>query len=264
MNPTFCFPMRTLCILTLALGLGACSKGIDRALVTGEGDTAYRTSLDRLVPEATQEQLAAFTWAVSDLNIQDLHARYPNASPREVMHGEADRMLESMPPQIARLQAQVPEWQAAAAQVVAVAATDISFKLSPGFFGLQPTITATVTNNSTHSFSRYGWTAELYLDDASEPVARTRLSASFAEHNGGGGLDPGASVSISFQVGFVSGDAAWKTLEIQRAAKQTVKMVPDPEAARDLANRTFLGSSPQEELAGFEETLRTAQQVRQL
>ena len=264
MNPSFCFPMRTLCILTLALGLGACSKGIDRALVTGEGDTAYRTSLDRLVPEATQEQLAAFNWAVSDLTIEAIHARYPNASPRRVMHGEAELMMESLPHRIAQLKAQLPEWQASAANVAAVTATDIGFALNPGFFGLQPTITAIVANNSKLSFARYGWTAELYLDDAVEPVARTRLTASFAHHNGGGGLDPGASASMSFQVGFVSGDKAWSTLEIQRATKRTVKMVPDPEAARDLADRAFVGQSPQEELAILEENLQTSRTVRQL
>jgi len=136
--------------------------------------------------------------------------------------------------------------------------------LIPDFFGLQPTITATATHHSTLSFARYGWTAALYLDDAVEPVARTCLTASFAEHNGGGGLDPGAGAPLSFQVGFVSGDTAWKTLEIRRAIKRTVKLVPDPATARDLADRAFLGQSPQEEMAILAQSLQSAQKVRQL
>jgi len=262
MPPTIQTLLRTLCAVTLALVLGACSKGIDRALVTGEGQAAYRASLDRLVPEATPEQLAAFDWAVSGLSIEALHARYPNAAPRRVVHGEAERLLKELPPHIERLQAQLPQWQAAASQVASVDATDIGFELKPDFFGLQPTITATVRNRSALAFARYGWTAELYLGDAAEPVARAPAAASFAGHNGGGGLDPNASTRLSFQVGFVSGDAAWKTLEIQRAAKRTVKLVPDAEAARDLSDRAIVGPSPQGELDALAQTLQTARRVR--
>jgi len=264
MPPTLQTLLRSLCAITLALALSACSKGIDRALVTGDGQAAYRASLDRLTPEATPEQLAAFNWAVSDMSIELLHSRYPNASPRRVVHGEAERLLKELPLNIERLQAQLPQWQAAAAQAAAVDATDIVFELKPDFFGLQPVVTATVHNRSALAFARYGWTATLYLGDATEPVARTQLTASFAGHNGGGGLDPGARTRLSFQLGFVSGDPAWKTLAIQRATKRTVKLVPDAEAARDLSDHAIVGPSPQAALGVMVQTLQTARQARRI
>ena len=217
-----------------------------------------------MTPEVTPEELAAYNWAVSDLSFDALHARYPNASPRRVVHGEAERLIKELPPYIERLQAQLPQWQAAAAQAAAVDATDIGFELKPDFFGLQPVVTATVHNRSALAFARYGWTAALYLDDSTEPVARTKLTASFAGHNGGGGFDPGASTRLSFQVGSVSGNPTWKTLEIQRAAKRTVKLEPDVDAARDLSDSAIMGPSPQGELDALAQTLQTAQRVRDI
>jgi len=49
----------------------------------------WTNETDALLFIVNSGQLAAFDWAISDLNIEALHARDTNASPHSVMHGEA-------------------------------------------------------------------------------------------------------------------------------------------------------------------------------
>lgn len=256
--------IRGLAVTVFALTLAACSKGIDRKFDSADGDAAYRASLEQVVQEAGKQDLEAFNWAVSDLNLQALNARYPNRTPRDVIRGEVAKVLREFPPVIAQRQAELKAWQTAADKIVRVQVEGVSFALEKDFFGLQPVITATVRNASPHAYSSYGWVAYLYLDDQREPVADADVSVRFGGADGGGGFDPGQSATARMTVGFVTGERTWTTLEVQRAGKRSVKLVPRPQDARDLGERAFVGPSPADELARLTRTLDQARAYRQI
>jgi hypothetical protein len=251
-------PRSLLAIVALAALIG-CSKGVDQPLVTSKGLEAYRASLAEAVRDMDKRQTDAFDWAVSDLSVEKIDARYPNGSPRKIIRGEVDAVLKEAPARIAELEKKSADWNAVAEEIAKVGASGVSFALGKDFFGLQPAIRATVTNGSRHGYSTLYWYAELYLDGASEPAARTELIDLYKDE---GGLKPGEQRTREFRVGFVSGDAAWKTLEIQNAGQRVVKLVVMPERAKDFGDRWIAGPSPQKELAGWKSTLETARRIQ--
>jgi hypothetical protein len=248
------------CIAALFMAaLAGCSKGVDKPLATDKGVDAYRASLAEAVRDMDKRQTDAFNWAVSNLSVEAINARYPNQSPRKIMRGEAEAVMNEAPARIAALEKKTAEWKAVALEIAKVSASDASFRLDKDFFGLQPRIHAAVSNGSKYGYSALSWYAELYLDGAEEPAARTQLIDLYKTE---GGMKPGDRSERQFTVGFVAGDDAWKTLEIQKAQQRVVKLSVIPSKAKDFGERLIAGASPEGELANWRASLQTAQQIK--
>lgn len=250
------FLLKLLLPVLLACQLTGCSKGLDKPLVTDKGDVAYKASRDAAAKDMDERSMQAFNWAVSDLTLEVLNGRYPNQPMRTIIRGEVKAVQETASARIPELEAAQKTWNAGAEQISKVVTEDVSFALESDFHGLQPRIRATVRNGSPHSYSVLRWRAALYLDDAAEPAAVTDL---FDTYKSDGGLPAGEARQRQFTVGFVTGDAAWTTLQVQQAKKLVVRLMVLPESATDYAEKLLIGKSPEHALQRVREALKTAQ-----
>ena len=252
---------KTLLALFLAFSLSACSKGLDKPLLTGAGSEAYKASLAAAVKDMDDNQVQAFDWAVSDLSIDALNNRYPNQTPRKIIQGEVQDILGKSPAEIVELEKQAAAWNAAIQEIQKVVSTDSRFTLEKDFFGLQPRIRTTLRNGSKFGYSSLKWRAELYLDGSDQPTA---VSEQFDLYKNDGGFSSGATVQRQFSVGFVSGDSNWTTLGIQNAKQRLVKLIVMPERATDFGERLIAGPSPLPKLEQVRQTLATAKTLSNL
>ncbi len=248
-------------IVFCALLVSACSRGLDRPLITSQGFDAYKSSLAEAIKDMDQKEMQAFDWAVSDLSIEALNTHYPNQSPRKVIRGEASKVLNEFPMQIAELERQVASWTVAMAEMNKVAAENPRFSIKSDFFGSKPQVFARVRNGSQFGFSSLRWRLELFLDAAEKPAA---ASEEFDWYKEDGGLKPGAVMDREFSIGFVSGDPQWSTLEIQNAKQRTVRMTLVPHGAKDFGERSLVGSSPVDKIDQLKQAIETAGSLKNI
>ena len=254
-------------LLPLALGLtlAACAGPMDRALDTGNGDAAYCQRLNPLFAQRASQQQEAYNWAVSDLTIAQIHQLYPDATPRQVIEGEVARVLEKNPARIVELQPALARHQAQQARLDKLVVSDVQFSIGKDFFGLQPTLQLQLDNGSDLSFSRTGWQASLYLDDATAPVATHAFSL---DHTGHNGLRPGQQRRFTTTLGNLSGAADWITLEIQDATERRVVIERQSRdwlpGHRDLGGRSHHIGSPQAEIDRLQAVIDDARKWQQL
>lgn len=249
-----CSPL-TLAVVS-ALLLAACSGPADQALATGSTSEAYRASLDPIFTQMSAEQQEAFDWAVSDLDLAELHAKYPNASPSEIIRGEVDEVLETYPDKIQELKRRLVEEKPVREDLRKIVATRSRFFIDSNFFGLQPKIEASIVNGSSRPVSQLAWTASLFVGDATEPVATTVLNNDYRPN---GGLKPGDTFTVTFKVGFVKGDERWTTLEIRNAASTRVELVPVLDSIRDFGDRPYLANDATREIENLESNIMRAE-----
>lgn len=244
-----------------ALLLAACAGPMDSHLVTGQGEAAYFARLNPLFAQMTPEQQEAFNWSVSDLSIAQLHQRYPDASPRQVIQGETRLVSTSYPERITALQPQREAFERLQTELGQLRSDNVQLRIVQDFHGLQPWLRADFHNASTLSFSTSGWTARLYLDTANEPVA----SYSFTlNHRRRGGLLPGETESHDIPLGLVSGDAAWMTLEVRNASRRRVEIVPSNQGNTDLGERAYSVPDPRAEIERLQAVIAAAEKYRQV
>lgn len=247
----------TVCISLLLLQ--GCSKGINRQLDTEHGMEPYKASLQQAFKDMPEKEQRAFDWAVSDFNLERLHALYPNKTPQTIIRAERDKIIADVPPRLAQLAPAKTAYEAAYADLLKVQAADARFVMEKDFFGLQPTVVATIHNGSKHDLSSADFIARLYVDDRPEPVAQSTLFSNYNNDSGNStGLRQGESVAMRFRVGFVSGDASWKTVEIQQARKTRVELTVLPDSAKDTGNRALLDDSAAKQFKALEDALATA------
>lgn len=218
--------------------LASCAQEEEQRMITGGTEEEFFASVEVLTPNLTERMAEALVWAMSDLELADVHARYPNGTPREVIRGEVKDVLDRYPPAIEGLKEQYEKDAGLRNELREIVAQDTSFSIEKNFFGLQPTIKTVVVNGSPHPVSRLKWRAALYLDGASEPVAHTVLDNDYRNQ---GGLGPGDVFNVSLKVGFVRGDETWSTLEIQNASQRRVVLEPLLDTILDFGERPYLG-----------------------
>ncbi|WP_426079007.1 hypothetical protein [Janthinobacterium sp. PSPC3-1] len=252
---------KTLFAIILSLAITACSKGLDKPLVTSAGIDAYKVSLAEAAKGMDKSQAEAFDWAVSDLSIDALNSRYPGKTPREIIRGEVQDILGKAPAQIVELEKQASVWNAAAQEIHKVTSEETTFTLAKDFFGLQPRIETTLRNGSKYGYSTLKWRAELYLDGSDKPTAVTEQLDLYKNQ---GGFSSGETVHRKFSVGFVTGDNNWTTLEIQNAKHRLVTLVVIPEGAQDFGERLIAGASPVPKLEQIKQTLEMAKSLKDL
>ncbi|MDB5962743.1 MAG: hypothetical protein JWP59_4037 [Massilia sp.] len=264
----------TLTVISLSLLLAACGgKGLDLPLQTGQGSETYNVSLAKAAKDMTEENAQDFTWAVSDLSIDMLNQKYPNATPRSIIRGEAKSVRDRAPKRIAELEAIKPKYDAMLADIAKLTMGDIEFAMERDFHGLQPTVRANVANNSRLPVSQLQWRASLFLDDAKAPVATANLTDSYNNDFRGsgflggqakieaGGLPPGGAAKRSFHIGFVTADANWTTLEIQHAKVRRVVLEPVPESVKDYGGHFYLDGAPYAALEQVKNALAKAEKL---
>lgn len=246
------YPLVGLAVVAIA----GCSGPADEKLVTGSTEKDYRASLEPISAKLTPHELGAFNWAVSDFDLAKLHRQYPNASPRDVIRGEVRKVKETYPSRIVELKREYEEQAPLRAELSKIVARGTQFRVERNFFGLKPVITATVVNGSRLPVSRLSWRASLYLGNATTPAATSVLSN---DYRGDGGLSPGGMFAVTFQVGFVTGDESWTTLEIRNAQRTRVTLEPVLTEVRDFGDRTYLPNDPRQQIAQLQAGLKAAE-----
>lgn len=237
--------LRLIAAIPLALALAACGGPLDTALVTGNGADPYFASLNPAFARMSEHEQQGFNWAVSDLDLDRLHSRYPGKSPRQIIRGEVAQVLETYPARIAELEPQAQQAAQMRAQLAQVTAVQTAFRIEKDFFGLAPKISATIENGSPLPISALEWTAALYLDDAQTPVVTTTLTDNYRNQ---GGLAPGSQHRREFAIGFVRGDETWTTLEIRNAKRTRVVLEPVASSVQDFGDRHYLPEDPSAEI----------------
>lgn len=264
--------MSLLCLLLLS----ACSKGLDRSLVTGEGIEQFQASLQKAAEEMTPEEKEAFSWAVSDFDLARLHKVYPDASPRQIIRGEVKEGLAEWPAQLAELEAQKAKFDPILAELRKIEARAIKFELDRGLSGLEPKIHATVVNGGQLDVSWLEWRASLYLDDGEKPVAvsevfdnynRTRGSSFMNDDEApvpAGGMRSGMEYARTFYVGMGFREDDWTTLEIQNASKRVVVLEPILGSIKDFGDRVYLEGAPYKNIRLLQDSIEAAKKYEHI
>ena len=255
--------MRLVCAGAL-LTLAGCSRGLDSHLNTSEGKEKYHASLNAAAKDFSQEELDAFNWAVSDLSLENLNARYPGAAPRQVIRGEVALVLAELPAKIVTLEQRASAYEIVAAELRKVVATDVRFTLQKGSFDLEPVITATITNGSEYAISDLKWEAALFLDGSASPSLHAELFQTFKRTYGSdepAGLRPGQSTQRRLYIGGLEDDN-WTTLEIQNAGERKVALIVVPSSVRDFGERWYAGDNPAPELRKLKGVLAAARRYQ--
>lgn len=245
-------------LLVLML-LQGCAKGIDHQLDTGHGMELYKSSLQEAFKDMPQREQQAYDWAVSDFNLQRLHASYPNGTPKAIIRAERDKIILEVPAKLAQLETARAAYVAGYADLSKITASDVRFTMEKDYFGLQPTVAATIHNGSSHDLSSVKFVARLYVDDKPEPVAESELFSNYNNDSGNStGLRRGDTIKTQFRIGFVSGDANWKTVEIQQAGKTRAEVTVLPDSATDTGNRSILDDQAAKQSKALQNALNTA------
>lgn len=246
MDRSFSGTCRVSLVVFACVALNACSGPADQKLVTSQGLEAYQASLAPVVPKLSPEEAKGLDWAVSDLNLEKLNARYPNGSVRDIIRGEAKFVLDTYPAMIKKLEARQRTEAPIRNQLARISAVRTNFFIDKNFFGLQPKIQASIVNGSTLPVSALSWKAALHIDDGVEPVATTTLTNDYRNH---GGLKPGGRFAATFNIGFVRGDEGWTTLAIRNARRTRVVLTPLLDTIKDFSDRPYLTSDTEAEIA---------------
>lgn len=266
---------RFIALIACTLFLTACSKGIDANLTTGEGAEAYRASLAKLEENMTPEDLKAFNWAVENMTIESLHQMYPNATPREIIRKTAAYYIEEGNKRLTDLEQSKPRYDQQLEQLKLINTENVRFTMDRNFHGLQPTVSATIINDSDLPVSKMALFAQLYIDNKVEPVATYEITANFNNASFGrglfdtnkpisaGGLAPHTRINKDFHIGFVTGDISWTTLEIQKASQYRVTLTPMYYSVEDYANVRYMQGAPYSEIEQITTLLQQADQYKE-
>ncbi|SJZ94190.1 hypothetical protein SAMN02745674_01351 [Lysobacter spongiicola DSM 21749] len=248
-----------LAIIAATMAVG-CTGPLDGRLVTGKGLDAYRTSLAPM-SEATEFEREAFDWAVSDFDVDRVHREYPDSTPRKIIRAEVGKVRETYPKRIEALEAEAEAQEPLREELRKVTATDARFFLDKNFFGQQPKVTASISNGSSLPVSSLSWQASLYVNDGAEAVATSILSNDYRRD---GGLKPGDAYTVTFTVGFVTGDERWTTLEIRNANSTRVVLEPIIGSIKDFGNRPYLATDASAQASSLRATLEAAEKYAEI
>jgi len=266
-------------ISAIVIAATGCEKGIDRHLETGKGKEAFFASVQKAASEITTDREAqAILWSVSVSDADstnDIHARYPNATLREVIRGEVKRVIDENTQALAALEPKKAASDALLGELKKIVAEDIRFSLERDFFGLQPRISAKVSNRGNLAVSQLRWRAALFVDGRTEPAAvaepydsynETRIAPQILKNFGvaretdrpSKGLLPGVSVNRKFTVGHGLGQDAWKTIEIQNSKQMRVELSIVPSSVKNLSDQQYWGPETSAEYNARKKALDTA------
>ncbi|MCU1082907.1 hypothetical protein [Stenotrophomonas maltophilia] len=240
----------------LLLALSGCGGAADKALATGGSKQDYITGLDQISKGLSEHERAAFNWAVSDMDLAKLHRAYPNGTVRQVIRGEVKQVKDAYPSKIEEWKSKAAAEESTMDELGKVSAKNATLNLSSGFFGIKPTVKATLVNASKLPLSRISWRASLYLNGSDTPVAESILASDFRSI---GGLAAERQLDATFQIGFVKGDESWTTLEVRNSTDRRVVLEALPATAMDYSDKRYLASDYGKQIAAYEKALQEAE-----
>jgi hypothetical protein len=211
----------TASILIVAL-LSACHSGINQKLDTSHGIDAYRSSLNEAVQKMDKKEIEAFDWAVSDINFAMLNEKYPNATPKEIIRAEAEKVLDYIKKRRPELNELIPAFDAEVKMLEeGIKVVNPTFSVEKDFFGDQPKVQVKVQNLSPKSYTALAWNVELFINGQTKPVASTTIVDDYKD---AGGIKSGYEYSRTYKLGFVTGNENFTTLEIQNSKDRLIKL----------------------------------------
>lgn len=232
--------IQTLSTITLLLFLHGCGKGVDAKLET-HNEQAYRKSLNSAWQDMSADQQNAFNWAVSNLTLDQLIAKYPSMTPKTVITSEADEYIQLKTRETAEISAALAKDAnrlAQEAQLLSdidaelskISAKGISISNSVGF-GKE--FIFTTTNGSEYDISSATWDAWLFIDSEERSDRHCRIHAYYKTR---GGMPSGRTVKHSFEVGFMNCEN-WDTLEVRNARTKHFKLQLDFDSIENFAEK---------------------------
>lgn len=243
--------------IRLWAGLGAlvflagCGKGFDRAADFTSANK-YKERIALAAKEATQPEIEAFDWAVSDQTIESLKSKYAGKTFRQIALAELDAEIAADQENIAKLEGLKTKYDPIVAELLKVKAEVTDARPAKDFFGEQFDIRARITNNSQFDYAQVQWEALLYLENGKEPVARAVFYDSYDDENG---LRVGQTKARSFHPdSFFSKD--WVTLAVRNAQSRRVTLAIID--AKDFNNKNLLDGAPYERLEKAKSALENA------
>lgn len=223
----------------------ACGKGLDASLST-TNEAAYRPSLNKAWKDMTEAQQEAYNWAVSDLNLDVLHARYPDATPRTIISKEADAVIKQqagVAAQIAsdlaenlpRIEKEEAALRIATEELDKIVVTQSFIRKSN--FGFQTREVAYTTKNSGNiDVSTTYWNALVFVNGEERSDRKCRI---FANYKYSGGLASDRVMNMTYSIGgFACND--WDTLEVKNAKTLSFRFDLDKESAKNFAEKHVL------------------------
>ena len=234
-----------ICLLALMV-LAGCREPADQALATGGTQPQFDASLQAIYPKLAAQEQEAFQWAVGEYDLAGLHRDYPNATPRQIVHGQAQAALKKLAAQIQSLKQAQGQQDDLRNDLRQVQAVDPTFAIEPSDFGQQPLVRATVHNGSSRDISRARWVVSLYLEQQPKPAMETTIVDDYRRR---GGLASGASLMTEIPLGMEFGDNAWKSQKIRQARQYRVVLELVPESVMDEGDRPYMAANPTEKLA---------------
>jgi len=238
-------------IIGVAVGLAACNSGLDHKLDTGHGAEAYKASLAEATKDMKKYEIESFDLYVEELSIEKLGELYPNATPRKIIHGQAQKVIDGTSKIKPELEKLIPDFDKEYVAIEGgIKAVNATFAVERDFFGDQPKVRATVQNTSGQTLTSLKWQVDLFLDGSEKPVASTVIDDNYKS---GGGIKTGYEYKRDFTLGFVKGDDRFTTLEIQNSKKREVRLTLLINDCVDLSGKRIESRNPHHLLKVFGE-----------
>jgi hypothetical protein len=226
-------------ILPFVCLLAACGKGLDKKLDTTGNDDAFNASFWAANKDMTQADKDAWSWAVSDLSINNIRSKYQDGTPRDVIRGEARDVLANALPRIAKLEVSKKQYDETLKQLNSITASNVA--LSPSKDS-QRHLEFDLHNGSQLPVSRLKWKAWLYINDSTDPVASTFLYDRY-DH----GLAAGANEHRRYETNDII-TSGWDTLDVRNAKSTRVVVQVDPDSVEDFSDNRYMAGAPYDEL----------------
>lgn len=242
-------------LLAVSAMATACGGPADTKMITDGSQQDYRASIDAIDARLSPHERDAFNWAVAGMDLENLNAKYPNASVKELVRGQVKAIKSENPHRIQSLLDQAKAQAPILADLQNIRTNDAKFVVESGFFGPTPIIEARIVNASSLPLSQVSWLATLYVNEQAQPSAQTQVHSGFRKIEG---LKPAREVTARFKVGFVKGDEAWTTLAIRQATTTRVELSVIPESALDFSDKPYVGGNHQQAIKLLEQQLERA------
>jgi len=209
-----------LLVVSSSVILSACNKGLDKFPDLSNIQT-YKLKIDRDFSEASQQEVEAFNFAVSDMNFDQLKQKYPNSSYRKIARNELEFYLASLQTQLGAAQENKAEFEKRNAEVAKVKVEVLGNKLTHDTFFDKRDLEYSfrLTNDSSIPMSKVQLVANFSINGRTDALYQWSPVVKFDN-----GLRPGQSAIFTGRmVGFLSFDQPI-TLEVREAQTREIRL----------------------------------------
>ncbi len=217
--------------------------GFDRQLNTGSVEK-FQESYAAAAASFYPQQASQLDWAASNLTIENIMERYPNATPRMIVQGEAKAELKRVEARLNELKQQKAATDSVRNEIGKVRISNVQSVVEAQPYGQTFKLSLDMKNDSRYAYSHLNFKARLYLNDNREPTAETTLTNNFNDING---LNPGQTTSSVYLISNSYDSRAWQTIEVRTAKIRRVEISIEPDSARDLGERLIVNDTVDEE-----------------